>query len=144
MSIGETVDDLTNAYMVLRQEREKLSAKFRKDDEALAEDQDKIEAKLLEICSAQNIDSMRTAHGTVIRSIKPRVHVIDWHNFYDYIIQHNAPQLLQKRVHETNFAEFISERQSEGLPPGVNMVREYVITVRKPTNKEPAPSVEVV
>lgn len=139
-----TVDDLTNAYMVLRGEREKLSAEFRKADNALAEDQAKIEAKLLEMCSEQNIDTMRTAHGTVIRSIKPRVHVIDWDNFYGYIMQHNAPQLLQKRVHESNFAEFISERRDEGLPPGVNMVREYAITVRKPTSKEYAPLVSEV
>ena len=139
-----TVDDLTNAYMRLRAEREKLSSDFRKADRELEEDQIKIEAKLLEICSEQNIDSMRTAHGTVIRSIKPRVHVIDWDNFYQYIIDHDAPQLLQKRVHETNFAEFISERKDEGLPPGVNMVREYTIVVRKPTSKDVAPLVEAV
>ena len=139
-----TVDDLTNAYMVLRNERERLSAEFRKADNTLAEDQAKIEAKLLDICAQQNVDGMRTAHGTVIRSIKPRVHVIDWDNFYQYIMDHNAPQLLQKRVHETNFAEFISERRDEGLPPGVNMVREYTITVRKPSSKDTTPLVNEV
>lgn len=139
-----TVDDLTNAYMVLRNERERLSAEYKKADGALVEDQAKIEAQLLEICSQQNVDSMRTSHGTVIRSIKPRVHVIDWDNFYQYIMDNNAPQLLQKRVHESNFAEFISERRDEGLPPGVNMVREYTITVRKPSSKDLASSVSEV
>jgi hypothetical protein len=39
-------------------------------------------------------------------------------------------------VHEGNFEEFTSERRHEGLPPGVNVAREYTITVRKPSKKE--------
>lgn len=131
-----TVDELTSAYMNLRFEREKLSADFKAADDKLKEDQNTIERELLKICAEQNVDLMRTKYGTVSRSIKARVHVIDWDSFYDYIIEHKAPQLLTKRVHEGNFEEFTAERKNEGLPPGVNVAREYTITVRKPSKKE--------
>lgn len=131
-----TAEDLTNAYMNIRIEREKLSADFKEKDEALKEELEVVERELLKICAEQNVDLMRTKFGTVSRSIKTRVHVIDWDSFYDYIIEHKAPQLLTKRIHESNFEEFTSERKHEGLPPGVNVAREYTITVRKPSKKE--------
>ena len=131
-----TAEDLTNAYMNIRGEREKLSADFKAKDEALKEELEVVERELLKICAEQNVDLMRTKFGTVSRNIKTRVHVIDWDSFYDYIIEHKAPQLLTKRVHEGNFEEFTSERKHEGLPPGVNVAREYTITVRKPSRKE--------
>jgi hypothetical protein len=131
-----TVDELTSAYMGIRTEREKLSADFKMQDDKLKEDLAVIERELLKVCSEQNVDLMRTKFGTVSRSIKTRVHVVDWDSFYDYVIEHKAPQLLTKRIHESNFEEFTSERRHEGLPPGVNVAREYTITVRKPSKKE--------
>jgi hypothetical protein len=140
-----TAEELTNAYMNIRVEREKLSSDFKQKDEKLREEMEVVERELLRICSEQNIDLMRTKFGTVSRRIKARVHVIDWDSFYDYIIEHKAPQLLTKRVHEGNFEEFTSERKHEGLPPGVNVAREYTITVIKPSKKEAAlPEVESV
>jgi len=131
-----TAEELTNAYMNIRAAREKLSADYKAEDEKLKADMEVFERELLNICAEQNIDLMRTKFGTVSRNIKTRVHVIDWDSFYDYIIEHKAPQLLTKRIHEGNFEEFTSERKHEGLPPGVNVAREYTITVRKPSKKE--------
>ena len=131
-----TAEELTNAYMNVRIEREKLSAEYKLQDEKLKTDMEVFERELLRICSEQNVDLMRTKYGTVSRNIKARVHVIVWDSFYDYIIEHKAPQVLTKRVHEGNCEEFTSERKHEGLPPGVNVAREYTITVRKPSRKE--------
>jgi hypothetical protein len=130
------IDELTHDYMVLRRERERVAFEFKMTDEKLRDAQAEIEAKLLALCTEHNVDSMRTKNGTVMRSIKSRVHVLDWDAFYDYVLENKAPQLLQKRVHESNFEEFMSERRQDGLPPGVNVAREYSITVRKPSKSE--------
>jgi hypothetical protein len=63
---------------------------------------------------------------------KNRYHILDWDNFYEFVIEHRIPQLLTKRVHETNFNEFMQGKEEQGLPPGVNIAREYTITVYKP------------
>lgn len=140
-----TVEELTTAYLNIRTEREKLSADYKEQDEKLKTDLEVIEREMLKVCAEQNVDLMRTKVGTVSRRIKSRVHVIDWDSFYEYIIEHKAPQLLTKRVHEGNFEEFTSERQHEGLPPGVNVAREYTITVIKPSKRETTlPEVESV
>ena len=130
------IDELTHDYMILRRERERVAFEFKITDEKLRDAQAEIEAKLLALCTEHNVDSMRTKNGTVMRSIKSRVHVLDWDAFYDYVLENKAPQLLQKRVHESNFEEFMSERRQDGLPPSVNVAREYSITVRKPSKSE--------
>jgi hypothetical protein len=50
------------------------------------------------------------------------------------VLEHQALELLERRIHQGNFKEFITERQDEGLPPGVNVMREFGVTVRKPTS----------
>ena len=137
------IDELTRDYMALRHERERLSAQFKEKDKTLQEAQAVIEAKMIDLCNEHNVDSMRTQNGTIRRSIKSRVHVLDWDSFYDYVLENKAPQLLQKRVHEGNFEEFMSERRGDGLPPDINVVREYAVTVYKPSSKDRAQSLEV-
>ncbi len=137
------IDELTRDYMALRRERERLATEFKNQDRTLEEAQAVIEAKMIDICNQHNVDSMKTQFGTIRRKIKSRVHVLDWDSFYSYVLENRAPQLLQKRVHEGNFDEFMSERRDDGLPPGVNVVRAYEVTVYKPKPSERAQSPEV-
>ena len=55
----------------------------------------------------------------------------------DFILEHQAVDLLQRRIHQSNFKSFLSEHtiEAEGLPPGVSIFRELNITVRKPTSR---------
>jgi len=129
------INDLTSAYMAIRTEREKLSFEFKKVDESLKSEQTVLEQEMLKLCAEQGADSIRTPNGTVMRGVKSRFHVLDWDTFYEFVIKNRAPQLLQKRVHESNFEEFMIGKESDGLPPGVNVAKEYVITVRKPSKE---------
>ena len=126
------IDDLTEAYMNIKNERARIAAEFKKADNELVSDMAVLEQEMLKTCSSLNVETMRTKHGTVIRSIKNRFHVLDWDSFYQFVLDNQAPQLLTKRVHEANFNEFMLGREDQGLPPGVNIAREYTITVRKP------------
>lgn len=127
------LSDLVSAFISIRNEREKLSATFKAKDESLKAQQAILEQEMLKLCAEQGADSIRTPNGTISRRIKSRYHIIDWENFYGFVIEHKAPQLLQKRVHESNFEEFMSDRKEDGLPPGVNVAKEYTITVYKPS-----------
>jgi hypothetical protein len=126
------INELTETYMAIRTEREALSRSFKRSDEELKSQQTVIEQEMLKICAEQGADSIRTGYGTVSRQIKNRYHILDWDNFYEFVIEHRIPQLLTKRVHETNFNEFMQGKEEQGLPPGVNIAREYTITVYKP------------
>ena len=122
---------LVETYLTIRREREKLKAEYEKQDGELKEDMEKIEASLLSICNEQNVSGLKTPHGTVTKSVKERFFCTDWDNFKKFVEAEGSIDLLERRIHQKNFKEFMQGREQDGLPPGVNALREYDITVRK-------------
>ena len=127
-------DELVSAYINIRGQREKLLREYEDADKALKADLAQIEVALLELCNSVNADSIRTSHGTVMRKLNERFFCQDWDNFYKFVLENEAPHLLERRIHQSNFKEFLSNHGDDGLPPGVNVMREYGVTVRKSSN----------
>lgn len=124
-------EQLVETYLTLRREREKIKADYESRDGSLKSDMEQIEAALLEICNSTSVNGLRTAHGTVMRQVKERFFCTDWDNFKKFVETEGSIDLLERRIHQRNFKEFMSERKGDGLPPGVNALREYEIVVRK-------------
>ena len=129
------LDSLVETYLAIRNERDKLSREHDAKDKELSNDLAQIEQVLLNSCNEVGADSIRTVGGTIIKSTKENFVCGDWDNFKQYVMQHDAIELLQQRIHQTNFKEFLSGREDEGLPPGISSMREFKVTVRKPSNK---------
>jgi hypothetical protein len=127
-------DQLVETFITLRNERDRLRNEYEAQDAKVKEEMTTLEQALLSICNETNATSIKTDKGTVIRKLNERFFCSDWDNFRDYVLEHQALELLERRIHQGNFKEFIAERQDEGLPPGVNVMREYGVTVRKPTS----------
>jgi hypothetical protein len=124
-------EELVAAYLAIRTQREMILREYEEKDKALLADMAKLEAALLDICNTVNADSIRTAHGTVMRKLNERFFCQDWENFYKFILDNEAPHLLERRISQGNFRQFLEETQHDGLPPGVNVTREYGVSVRK-------------
>jgi hypothetical protein len=129
-NVGNT-DELVEAYLQIRTERERLLREYELADSKLKEDMSKLEAVMLEMCNAVNADSIKTHHGTVMRKLNERYFCQDWDNFYKFVLDNEAVQLLERRIHQSNFKEFLRDHVNDGLPPGVNVMREYGVSVRK-------------
>ena len=129
-SVGDT-DQLVEAYLLIRSERDKLRNEYELADAKLKEDMAKLEMVMLDMCNAVNADSLKTRHGTVMRKLNERFFCQDWDNFYKFVLDNEAVQLLERRIHQSNFKEFLRENENDGLPPGVNVMREYGVSVRK-------------
>ena len=127
------ISQIVAKYIEVRSKRESLLRDYEAIDEELKEELKQFEAQLLDACTKIGANSISTAAGTVIRNMKERFYCTDWDNFYKFIAEHNAPQLLEKRIHQSNFKEFYEPNEADGLPPGVNVMREFGITVRKPS-----------
>ena len=129
------LDDLVTTYLTIRNERNTLKNQWEIRDAELKADLEQLEQAMLVACNAINADSIRTGSGTIIKSLKETYTCGDWDNFKQFVVDNNALDLLQQRISQTNFKEFMSTRQEEGLPPGISTMREVSITVRKPTSK---------
>lgn len=130
------MEELVVAYLAIRTERERLKAAYEADDKKLQEDLGKLEKVMLEGCAEVNADSIKTKNGTVMRSTKERFFCTDWDNFRKFELDNADYDFRERRIHQANFREFMAENQQDGLPPGVNVMRELAITVRKARDRD--------
>lgn len=124
-------EELVEAFIAIRSQRERLLQEFEAADKALKAESAQIEMALLNVCNSINADSIKTSHGTVMRKLNERFFCQDWDNFYKFVLDNEAVQLLERRIHQGNFKEFMKDHEGDGLPPGVNVMREYGVSVRK-------------
>ena len=129
MEDKDRLGKLTKAYINIRTRRTEIAAEFKEEDDGLKEQQDKIKATLLEFCKENNIDSVRTEAGVFYRSQKRRYWTSDWESMHKFILEHEAPEFLEKRLNQTAVKEFLEENP-DILPPGLNVQSEYTISIR--------------
>ena len=122
--------NLTEIYIKIRDARAELKSKFDQEDLGLKEQMGLLETSMLDACKDMNADSVRTPHGTIIRSVKSRYWTNDWDSMYDFIEEHGAFGLLEKRLHQTNMKDFLAENP-DVLPMGLNVDSEYTVVVRR-------------
>ena len=128
------VDKLTKAFIKIRDKRSEMTAEFKRQDDALKTQQDRIKRALLDYCKEQNLTSVKTDAGTVIRTVKSTYWTSDWDSMYDFIIKHEVPEFFTKSLNQSNVKTFMEEHP-DITPPGLNVSSEYQITIRKPTKK---------
>jgi len=125
-----TADQLVKAYIKMRDARDALVRKHEVEVAEIEHDMGLIEAQLLELCKATGQDGGKTAFGTFTRTVKTRYWTNDWDNMYRFIKEHDAPQLLERRVAQGAFKEFL-EQNPGLLPEGMNVDNRYAVTVRR-------------
>lgn len=123
---------LVQVYVKIRDARDKKQRQMEQEVNELNEQLGIIEQELLEICKATGQDGGKTPHGSFTRSVKTRYWTSDWDSMYKFIREHDAPELLERRIAQGNFAEFIKENP-DAMPAGVNVESKYSVTVRRAT-----------
>ena len=121
---------LVKAYIKMRDAKAALEREYDEKVKALAEQMEVIEQALLEICKENGQDGGKTEHGSFTRTVKTRYWTNDWDSMFTFIRTHDALELLEKRIHQTNFKEFL-EQNPDTMPAGLNVDSKYAITVRR-------------
>ena len=125
------LDRLVKTYRKIRDKKSDLAAEYKAQDAALKDKLSLIEKQLLNYCDENQLTGGRTEHGTFYRSTRTKYWTADWDEFRKFVKEHDAFDLLEKRIQQTNMAQFLKE--NEGLmPKGLNADTEYSINVRKP------------
>lgn len=128
----QTLQTMVEAYLAIRDERDSIRGQYEKHDAELKAEQAQLEHAFLAMCNELGgINSINTPAGTIIRKLNERYVCGDWDGFRKFVIENKAVELLEKRIHQGNFKQFLEGHDGEGLPPGVNVMREHVISVRR-------------
>lgn len=111
----------------------KIKAKMEGLDRQLAElDEQRTQVRLAikDQMKALGLTSVQTSTGTVSLMKKTRFNTQDWDSFKAFVLEHQVVDLLEKRIAQTNMAQFLEENPGV-LPPGLNSVTEFDIRVTK-------------
>ena len=133
--IDANLDELVKIYLTIRSEREKIESEWKTRDAEFKNEQAMLEQQMLAVCNESNATSIKTEEGTVIKTLKERFTLSDRDSFNKFVRENDAVELFEARIHQGNFKDFMAEHADDGLPPGVNVMREFTIVVRKPTSK---------
>jgi len=126
------IDKLAKVYRKMAAAIQKLTTEYETQVEEIKRQQEAVKLALKDQMLALGVSSVRTDQGTVVLSTKTRFNTSDWDSFKQFILAHEAVDLLEKRIAQGNMATFLEE--NPGLvPPGLNSHSEYAISVRKPT-----------
>jgi hypothetical protein len=124
------MDKLARVYRKMQSRIQELTTAYETEVEALKAQQDAIKNALKDQMLALGVSSVKTEAGTVILSTKTRYHTQDWDAFKQFIVEHDALDLLERRIAQTNMANFLKENPSI-VPPGLNSNSEFSVSVRK-------------
>jgi hypothetical protein len=128
------LDKLAKIYRKMRDRVSELTREYDTEVETIKAQQAEIAAAMKEQMQALGVTSVRTDQGTVVLSVKTRYSTSDWDSFKSFVVEHDALDLFEKRIAQTNMKQFLEENPGV-VPPGLNSNAEYDISVRKPSAK---------
>ena len=126
------LDRLAKVYRKIRDQISTLTKEYDTQVEVLKAQQEEIKHAMKDQMQALGVTSVRTPQGTVVISVKTRYSTADWDSFKKFVVEHDALDLYEKRIAQTNMKQFLEENPGV-VPPGLNSNAEYDISVRKPT-----------
>ena len=126
------LDKLARVYRKIYARVQELTEQYESETEELKAKQDEIKNAMKDQMMALGTNSVKTNEGTIILSQKTRYYTDDWDSFKQFVVEHDALDLFEKRIAQKNMAIFLEENPG-AVPPGLNSMSEYAVTVRKPT-----------
>jgi hypothetical protein len=130
MSEQVQADKLASVYIKMRDKRKELLAQYEEQDKKIEAQMILVEEELLKLCKDIGADSIKTQAGTVFRSVRTRYETTDWESMYNFILEHDIPQVLERRISTTNMKQFLDENPTL-MPVGMNVNNRYTVTVRR-------------
>jgi len=124
------VDKLVKIYIKMRDKHTEMLHEFQEKENQIKEQMSKVKQALLDYCKDNNLESVKTTEGMFYRTVKRRYTTADWGSLNKFILEHQVPDLLEKRIHQGNMEQFLTEHP-DLLPPGLNCDAEYSVTVRR-------------
>lgn len=126
------LDKLARVYRKIYAKTQALTQEYESQLEVLEAKKELIKNAMKDQMRALGLESVRTEEGTILLSKKTRYYTDDWDSFKQFVVEHDALDLFEKRISQKNMAMFLEDNPGE-VPAGLNSMSEVSVTVRKPT-----------
>jgi hypothetical protein len=123
-------EKMVEVYIKMRDKRSQLAKAFDDEDGRIKAQQEMIAEQLLELCKETGAEGLRTPAGSVFKTVKTRYWTSDHKSMKEFILENDAFELLEQRVHQTNMKNFLEEHPDK-FPKGMNIDSKYSINVRR-------------
>lgn len=112
------VEKRVDQFVKLRDLKTELEEKHKQELKPIVETMEMIKDEFKMALSHANVDSMKTAYGTVSTKQKVSASASDINAFWTWIITQGAFDMLDKKPNVTAITEYV--KQNGVPPPGVN------------------------
>lgn len=127
------LEKLTRIYIKMRDKKSELTRELEEQIAKVDEGMKTVKTAILDHMKTLGAESLRTDAGTVYRTVRTTYSTTDWESMGKFILEHGVPELLEKRLHQTNMKTFLEEHP-DLLPPGLNANMEYSVTIKRSKN----------
>lgn len=129
MSATVNAENVVSAYIKLRDMRSVIKREYEAKDNVLIEKMDKLEGFLAQQLADTGATQLGTTHGTAYRQLNLKPSCGDWGSFWPWAAANDKFDMMEKRLSAKAIKEYYEETSE--LPPGVSIIQEYKIVVRK-------------
>lgn len=124
------LEKLTRIYIKMREKKAEVTHELEEKVSKIEADMKTVKTAILQHMKDIGAESLRTEAGVVYRTVRTTYSTSDWESMGKFILEHGVPELLEKRLHQTNMKAFLEENP-DLLPPGLNANAEYSVTIKR-------------
>ena len=124
-----SLESLIRVFNKMRDKKEGLDSEVKALEHKMAA----IKVAINDMMREEGMESIRTTAGTAYRTLKTTYSPTDWGIMHNFIMERHLPDLLEKRLHQGNMKKYLEENP-EDVPPGLNSLMEYSVTVKRSKN----------
>lgn len=96
----------------------------------LEEQKNEIKLAMKDQMRELGLKSVKTDEGNITLSTKIRYYTDDWDSFKQFMVDHDALDLVEQRIAQKNMALFLEENPGK-VPAGLSSLTENTVTVTK-------------
>ena len=120
----------TRIYIKMREKKAEVTHEMEDKIGKIDSDMKAVKSAILQHMKDIGAESLKTSAGVVYRTVRTTYATSDWESMNKFILEHSVPELLEKRIHQTNMKAFLEENP-ELIPAGLNANSEYSVTIRR-------------
>jgi hypothetical protein len=124
------LEKLTRIYIKMREKKAEVAHEMEDKIGKIDSDMKTVKSAILQYMKDIGAESLKTSAGVVYRTVRTTYATSDWESMNKFILEHSVPELLEKRIHQTNMKAFLEENP-ELIPAGLNANSEYSVTIRR-------------